>query len=72
MPKNTFVGAEVGVKTSILYLKKKEYSDEEQPPVFMAISKNVGHTDANKFCPEYNDLPTILEDFKKFEDGKFD
>lgn len=72
LPKNTFVGAEVGVKTSILYLKKKEYSDEEQPPVFMAISKNVGHTDANKFCPEYNDLPTILEDFKKFEDGKFD
>jgi len=72
LPKNTFTGADTTIKTSILYLKKKEYSDEEQPLVFMAISRNIGHTDAGKLCPERNDLPQILEDFKRFENGKFD
>jgi len=72
LPKNTFVNADTGVKTSVLYLKKKEYLDEEQPPVFMAISKNVGHNDAGKPTPELNDLPKILNDFKRFENGEYD
>lgn len=70
LPKNTFISADTNVKTSVLYLKKKENSDEEQPVVFMAISRNVGHTDTGKPYPEKNDLPKILEDFKKFENGK--
>jgi len=69
LPKNTFVKADTGVKTSILYLKKKKYSDEEQPPIFMAISKNVGHNDAGKLTPELCDLWHILDEYKKFEKG---
>ena len=69
LPKNTFVNADTGVKTSVLYLKKKEYLDEEQPLVFMAISKDVGHNDAGKPTPELNDLPKILEEYRKFERG---
>ena len=69
LPKNTFVNADTGVKTSILYLKKKEYPNEEQPPVFMAISKNIGHNDAGKSTPKLCDLDKILEEYKKFESG---
>lgn len=71
LPKNAFVGADVGVKTSVLYLKKKKYPDEEQPPVFMGISKNIGHNDAGKLTSELNDLPRILDDFKRFENKEF-
>ncbi len=48
MPRNTFVNADTNVKTSILYLIKKEKIDESQTPIFMAISNSVGHTDAGK------------------------
>lgn len=67
LPQNTFVNAESGVKTSILYLMRKKKSDEKQPKVFMAISQNVGHNDTGKPTPELNDLDSILEKFKKFE-----
>jgi len=69
LPKNTFVNADTSVKTSILYLKKRKSPDEEQPKVFMAISKNVGHNDAGKSTPELNDLGNILKEYKKFEVG---
>jgi len=48
LPRNTFVNADTNVKTSILYLIKKEKIDESQTPIFMAISNSVGHTDAGK------------------------
>ena len=48
LPRNAFVNADTNVKTSILYLIKKEKIDESQPPIFMAISNSVGHTDAGK------------------------
>ena len=48
LPRNTFVNQDTNVKTSILYLIKKEREDEEQPDIFMAISDNVGHSDAGK------------------------
>lgn len=67
LPKNTFVKAETGVKTSILYLVKKINSDEQQPHIFMAVSENVGHTDSGKPCPEKSDLNSILTEFRKFE-----
>lgn len=69
LPKNTFVNADTGVKTSILYLKKRKSPDEEQPKVFMAISKNVGHNDAGKSTPELCDLWHILGEYEKFERG---
>jgi len=69
LPKNAFVNADTGVKTSILYFKKRKSPDEEQPNVFMAISKNIGHNDAGKPTPELCDLDNILEEYKKFEGG---
>ena len=70
LPKNTFVNADAGVKTSILYLIKKEKETEPQPEVFMAISDNIGHNDAGKPTPRLNDLPKIFESFEKFERGE--
>jgi type I restriction enzyme M protein len=85
LPKNTFTNADTGTKTSILYLRKKMSEDEEQPPIFMAISENIGHSDSGRPEPEKNDLfrikdetgeivnkglkTTILEEFEKWENG---
>jgi type I restriction enzyme M protein len=69
LPRNSFVNADTTVKTSILYLIKKENPSETQPDVFMAISKNIGHNDAGKKTPESNDLPKILENFRRWELG---
>jgi type I restriction enzyme M protein len=52
LPQNTFVNAESGVKTSVLYLIKKIRPDEKQPSVFMAVSENIGHNDPGKPTPE--------------------
>ena len=69
LPRNTFVNADTQVKTSVLYLMKKKEQIETQPSIFMAISQNIGHTDAGKKALELNDLPMILSEFKKFEYG---
>ncbi len=66
LPRNAFVKAESSVRTSVLYLRKKTKESETQPDVFMAISKSIGHNDAGRDTPD-NDLPQILEAFKKFE-----
>lgn len=67
LPRNAFVNADTGVKTSVLYLMRKEKEDEEQPDIFMAISENVGHSDSGRKTPQLNDLPKILEAFKRFQ-----
>jgi len=69
LPRNTFVKADTSVKTSVLYLMKKEHEDEEQPNIFMAISKNVGHNDSGKKTPKLNDLQRIAGEFRRFEKG---
>ena len=56
LPRNTFTNADTTTKTSILYLRKKTISDEQQPPIFMAISQNVGHSDSGRFESEKCDL----------------
>jgi len=45
LPKNAFVKAQGSVSTSILYLCKKTNPQEPQPNIFMALCKNVGHSD---------------------------
>ncbi|MBI2630806.1 N-6 DNA methylase [Candidatus Nomurabacteria bacterium] len=83
LPRNTFVNADTTTKTSILYLRKKTDPTEQQPPIFMAISNNIGHSDSGKFELEKCDLmkiekngkvlnseiETILEKFQNFEHG---
>jgi len=71
LPKNTFVNADTGVKTSVLYLTKRSSSNEEQPEVFMAVSKDVGHNDAGRITSELGDLGEILESFRKFQNGDY-
>lgn len=69
LPRNTFVKADAGVKTSVVYLTKRASSDEVQPKVFMAISKDVGHNDAGRETSELGDLGEILASFERFQDG---
>lgn len=69
LPRNSFTNADTGTKTSILYLRKKISNDEEQPPIFMAISENIGHSDSGKPEPEKCDLWKILDEYRKFENG---
>ena len=69
LPRNSFTNADTGTKTSILYLRKKISKDEEQPPIFMAISENIGHSDSGKPEPKKCDLWKILEEYRKFENG---
>ena len=71
LPRNTFVNADAGVKTSVLYLTKRGSLNEEQPPVFMAISNNVGHNDAGRITPNSSDLDEIFKSFKRFQNGKY-
>lgn len=68
LPKNAFVKAQGSVSTSVLYLKKKTNSKEPQPSIFMALCKNVGHSDSGKERPFLNELPVILEHFCQFEE----
>lgn len=68
LPKNTFVNADAGVKTSILYLIKKS-KNQTQEKVFMGISENVGHNDAGKETLELNDLPKIYNKYEEFLKG---
>lgn len=74
LPKNTFVNADAGVKTSVLYLTKKTSPSEKQPKVFMAISNDVGHNDTGRITDEkegWGDLGGILNSFRKFENGDY-
>jgi type I restriction enzyme M protein len=85
LPQNAFTNADANVKTSILYLIKKEKEDEEQGDIFMAISENIGHTEAGKSDLKNTDLlkvydyshkvinekvgKTILENFLEYEEN---
>jgi type I restriction enzyme M protein len=80
LPRNTFVQAESTAKTSILYLVKKERSDEEQQVPFIETSHNVGHDDSGKPRPEMCDLFTeekgsqisggLIDRFRKWQKGE--
>jgi len=85
LPQNAFTNADANVKTSILYLVKKEKEDEEQGDIFMGISDNIGHTEAGKSDLKNTDLlkvydyshnvvnekvgKTILEKFMEYEEN---
>jgi len=71
LPKNTFVNQDTSVKTSVLYLTKRESKSEKQPEVFMAISKDVGHNDAGRITSELGDLDKIIKAFIKFQNGDY-
>ena len=67
LPQETFVPYGSGMKTSLLFLQKKDIEGElKQGKVFMAIAENVGY-DATGRSTGKNDLPKILEIYKKQE-----
>jgi type I restriction enzyme M protein len=70
LPQNAFVNAGSGVKTSILYLVKKKQESEQQPQTFMAICGNIGHLDSGRRARHLNELPSILEEFRRYETGE--
>lgn len=70
LPQNAFVNAGSGVKTSVLYLVKKTDEAEKQPKTFMAICGNIGHLDSGRRTRHLNELPSILQEFRKFERGE--
>jgi len=69
LPKNAFVLAGSSAKTSILALEKKAESSNDQPSVFMAKSKSIGHTDSGKPEPDSNDLDAILTEWNRWRNN---
>lgn len=59
LPFNTFFRAQANVQTSIVHLKKKE-EDDEQGAVFMAILNNIGHDDHQRFTPDRDNIPKLI------------
>lgn len=75
LPDKAFKASGANAKTSLLFLKKKETEDEEQPPIFMAMAEEVGYERKTKQAKEIdeNDLNDILKVYREFRaSGKFD
>lgn len=65
MPREAFMPYGSGVKASLLFLEKKDIEGKlKQGKVFMAIAENIGY-DATGRSTKKNDLPMILEVYKK-------
>lgn len=63
LPVVTFKPYGANVKTSIVFLQKKKYPNEEQKDVIMAEVKNIGYTVTGK--PEKEkDLLTLAEEIR--------
>ena len=70
IPRDAFIPYGSGVKASLLFLQKKDlYGKLKQDKVFMAIAENIGY-DATGRSTRKNDLPTILEEYRKHEVGR--
>jgi type I restriction enzyme M protein len=67
LPSETFLPYGSGIKTSLLFLQKKDIEGKlKQGSTFMAIAENIGY-DATGRTIEKNDLPIILDAFRKQE-----
>lgn len=65
LPQLAFVSSGAGVKASLLFLqKKREREKANNYPIFMAIAGHIGYDATGR--PDSNDLPKILEEWKKF------
>lgn len=71
LPQDAFKMSEGASYTSILFVTKKENKDQQQGDIFMARAENIGISPSGKQIPE-NDLPMILEEYRKFERGDWD
>lgn len=68
LPQETFAPYGSGMKTSLLFLQKKDIKEKlKQGKIFMAVAENVGY-DATGRATGKNDLKSILEIYKKQEE----
>lgn len=67
LPFNAFFKANANIKTSILHLRKKAVSEENQSHIFMSISNNIGHDNALKDTPFRNNLTEILISYLEWQ-----
>jgi len=72
LPDKAFKASGANSKTSLLFLKKKQSQDENQPPVFMAVAEEIGYERKTKEAKEIdeNDLLDILEDYRNYKSSK--
>ena len=69
LPQFTFTHFGAGVKSSLVFLrKKKEFKEAGNYPIFMAIADHIGY-DATGRKDELNDLERIVEEFRKFQEN---
>lgn len=69
LPQFTFTHFGAGVKSSLVFLrKKKEFEEAGNYPIFMAIADHIGY-DATGRKDELNDLERIVEEFRKFQEN---
>ena len=67
LPQFTFSHFGAGVKSSLLFLRKKDKDEKiENYPIFMAIAQHIGY-DATGRKDSINDLDAILVEYQKFE-----
>lgn len=67
LPKYAFIQSGAGGATSILYLEKRKSLNQAQPPIFARKVNYTGFDETGKEI-DYNDLPDVVEEFKKFEE----
>lgn len=80
LPGDAFQRVGARQKTSVLYLKKKEHPDEEQPAVFMEECTAMGLEDKPQRTPESererakqateNEIEEVLDKYRRFENGE--
>ena len=76
LPTNTFASAGTNTKTSILYLQKKDTTEDGCCPTYMAVCKDIGYdviTKGTQKCKQANgrsELQAILDDYQKHTEIK--
>lgn len=69
LPKTAFSHFGAGVKASLVFLRRKSEGEElSNYAIFMAIADYIGYDATGRDIPQ-NDLPEILERYRKFEKG---
>ena len=68
LPQFTFSHYGAGVRTSVLFLRKKAQNKIlGNYPIFMAIADQIGYDATGRETSEKNDFPQIIEQYRKFE-----
>jgi len=69
LPQLAFMPSGAGVKSSLLFLRKKMANEKlDDYPIFMAIANHIGYEATGKW--DINELPSILSAYKSFKDKK--